>query len=250
VTGRIFIGTSGWVYGAWKGRFYPPTLPDVQRLSYYASLFQTTELNYSFYHVPSAETYQKWLKLVPPDFVFALKANRLITHAARLRGVELTWRDFSRGAAELGQHLGPILLQLPPSAARDDAALGAFLEMTAGMSSRMRLVFEFRHPSWFVANIYRLLIRHAAALCIADGPRFPRVDRLTADFAYLRFHGHRPREAPFYRDEQLVREAGFIKQFAADGIDTYVYFNNDALAHAPANAARLRQLLGEQRCAA
>src|SRR5690348_11913928 len=110
---QILIGTSGWVYGAWEALLYPPALPDAQRLGYYANRFQTTEVNYSFYHIPSAETYRRLLKLVPPDFIFALKANRLITHIARLRDVDSLWSGLTRGAAALGRHLGPILLQLP-----------------------------------------------------------------------------------------------------------------------------------------
>jgi uncharacterized protein YecE (DUF72 family) len=247
---RIWIGTSGWVYGAWKAVFYPPALPDAQRLGYYGSRFQTTEVNYSFYHVPSVETYRRWLKLVPPDFVFALKANRLITHLGRLRDVESTWNGFVAGAAELGQHLGPILLQLPPSFRKEDGGLNSFLEMASGMSSQHRLAFEFRHASWFTEETYRLLRRYRAALCIADGPRFPRVNEVTTDFAYLRFHGRTPQEAPWYAEEQLEREARFIEQLVWQGIDTYVYFNNDALAHAPMNAVRLGQLLSQQRSAA
>jgi uncharacterized protein YecE (DUF72 family) len=247
---RVFIGTCGWVYGAWKGRFYPPTLPHAQELGYYASRFDATEVNYSFYHVPSAETYRRWLRVVPPDFLFALKANRVITHLARLRDSESAWNDFTRGARELGQHLGPILLQLPPSFRNDHAALVNFLEMTSAGTPSIRLAFEFRHASWFTNDTYRLLNRHAAALCVADGPRFPRVDQVTADFAYLRFHGRTPREAPWYGDEQLRREATFIERLVRQGIDTYIYFNNDALAHAPANAARLRELLHELHMAA
>ena len=109
---RIYVGTCGWVYGAWKERFYPPTLPDAQRLGYFANRFETTEVNYSFYQVPSVDTYKKWLEVVPSHFVFALKANRLITHAARLRDVESAWADCLTGATALGPQLGPILLQL------------------------------------------------------------------------------------------------------------------------------------------
>jgi len=247
---RIFIGTCGWVYDARNGRFYPPTLPHAQQLSYYASRFATTEVNYSFYHVPSVETYKRWLKVVPPDFLFALKANRLITHVARLRDIESTWKDFTRGAKDLQQHLGPILLQLPPSFQKDHAALATFLQMASSTTKFIRLAFEFRHASWFIDDTYRLLSRHGAALCIADGPRFPRVDQVTTDFAYLRFHGRTPREAPWYGDEQLRREATFIERLIRQEIDTYVFFNNDALAHAPANAARLRELLNELHMAA
>ena len=247
---QILIGTSGWVYGAWKTVFYPPALPDAQRLAYYANRFQTTEVNYSFYHVPSAETYKRWLKLVPPDFIFTLKANRLITHVARLRQVDSMWSDLTRGAAALGRHLGPILLQLPPSFRKDHTTLISFLEMTSALSGLPRLAIEFRHASWFSEETYRLLRRYRAALVIADGPLFPRVDEVTTDFAYLRFHGRTPREAPWYADGQLEREARFIEQLACNGIDSYVYFNNDALAHAPMNAARLGEFLGQQRSAA
>jgi uncharacterized protein YecE (DUF72 family) len=247
---QILIGTSGWVYGAWKAVFYPPALPDAQRLGYYANRFQTTEVNYSFYHVPSAETYKRWLQLVPPDFVFALKANRLITHVARLRDVDSIWSDFTEGAAALGGRLGPILLQLPPSFRKDHGALISFLEMTSARSNLQRLAFEFRHASWFSDETYCILRRYGAALCIADGPRFPRIDEVTTEFAYLRFHGRTPREAPWYADEQLQREARFIKQLAGKGITSYVYFNNDALAHAPMNAARLIEMLHPQRSAA
>ena len=247
---RILIGTSGWVYGAWKAVFYPPALPDAQQLAYYANRFQTTEVNYSFYHVPSAESYRRWLKLVPPDFVFSLKANRLITHVARLRDVDSIWSELTAGAAALGRHLGPILVQLPPWFRKDHEALIPFLEMTSGFSNPFRLAFEFRHPSWFSEHTYGLLRRHRAALCIADGPRFPRVDVVTTDFAYLRFHGRTPPEAPWYADEHLEREARFLERLALNGIDTYVYFNNDALAHAPMNAARLVEVLGQQRSAA
>ncbi len=247
---RIFIGTCGWVYDAWKGRFYPPALPDAQRLGYYANRFQTTELNYSFYHVPSSETYRKWLRLVPPGFVFALKANRLITHEARLRDVESTWNDFVGQAQALGPQLGPILLQLPPFFRKDHGVLAAFLEMASGSSCSIRVTVEFRHPSWFIEETYRLLTRYGAALCIADGPRYPRHNQITADFAYFRFHGRTPGEAPLYKDEDLRREATFIESLVGEGIETYVYFNNDALAHAPANAARLGELLEERRSAA
>ena len=242
---RIFIGTSGWVYGAWKGRFYPPTLPDAQRLGFYATRFNTTEVNYSFYHLPSPETYRRWLRVVSPDFIFGLKANRLITHQGRLREVESTWMDFARGAGQLGQHLGPVLLQLPPSFRKDHAVLAAFLEVASGSPGCPRLAFEFRHTSWFIEETYRLLTRYGAALCIADGSRYPRVNTVTADFAYFRFHGRIPPEAPFYADQQLRSEAESIERIARQGIDTYVYFNNDALAHAAMNGARLKELLND-----
>ncbi len=247
---RIFIGTSGWVYGSWKGRFYPDNLPDKQRLSFYADRFATTEVNYSYYHVPSEGTYRRWAGLVPPHFLFALKANRIITHIGRLGHVEESWRTFLRGAGILGQRLGPILVQLPPSFRQNLSRLDRFLELTKRISQSVRLAFEFRHVSWFAEDTYRLLRNYHAAFCIADGVSRPRYDIVTADFAYLRYHGRTPRVAPCYTDDELRDKAQFIAGLARHGIDTYAYFNNDADGHAPANAATLQQLLDEKTCAA
>jgi uncharacterized protein YecE (DUF72 family) len=240
---RLLIGTSGWVYGGWKARFYPPALPDAQRLGFYATRLSTTEVNYSFYHVPSRETYRKWRLQVPGDFVFAVKANRAITHVARLHNVEQAWADFVKGAAELRRQLGPILIQLPPSFPENRLRLQAFLDLVSISPIAVRLAFEFRHPSWFTNETYRLLARYHAALCIADGVRHPRINEVTSAFAYLRFHGRAPLEAPFYTDEELEQEARFIEGLVRQGIDTYAYFNNDALGHAAMNAARLTELL-------
>jgi uncharacterized protein YecE (DUF72 family) len=148
-----------------------------------------------------------------------------------------------RNAALLGVHLGPILVQLPPTFQADHGRLSRFLALTSELPSRVRLAFEFRHASWFTDQTYRLLTQFGVALCIADSATRPRHNIVTADFAYLRYHGRTPREAPFYTDEELREEAAFIERLAKDGIDAYVYFNNDADGHAPANAARLKDLL-------
>jgi len=241
---RVFIGTSGWVYGAWKGRFYPPTLPDAQRLGFYANRFQTTELNYSFYHVPSAATYRKWLKLVPADFLFALKANRLITHLARLHDVEPTWSDFVQQAQTLGPQLGPILLQLPPSFRSDHGTLGAFLEMALGSLPSIRLTFEFRHPSWFREETMTLLREHGAALVIGDRPEVHafQTHELTADFTLVRFHsGTRGRNGN-YSAAELEEWAERLDGFAREA-DVFAYFNNDWEVFAVRNALWLKNRL-------
>jgi uncharacterized protein YecE (DUF72 family) len=240
---KVWIGTSGWAYGSWKGRFYPPTLADSHRLEYYAQHFATTEVNYSYYHVPAVETYCKWVATVPPDFLFSVKTNRAISHDERLQDVEEIWSEFMQRALSLGQLLGPILVQLPPSFHCDHACLDAFLQMALHLHPGLRLAFEFRHRSWFTTETYRLLARYRAAFCIADGIRYPRLNVITSDFAYLRFHGRQPREAPCYTDGQLQKEATYIEGLVRKDIDTYVYFNNDADAHAPANASRLKELL-------
>src|SRR5829696_1247149 len=170
---RILIGTSGWAYGSWKGCFYPPTLPDKQRLSFYADRFPTVEVNYSYYHVPSEQTFRTWAAVVPPRFLFALKANRIVTHLARLGAVEPSWSGFVRNAALLGAHLGPILVQLPPTFHADHRRLSRFLALTSELPSPVRLAFEFRHASWFTDETYELLTQFRAAICMADSATGP-----------------------------------------------------------------------------
>jgi uncharacterized protein YecE (DUF72 family) len=243
---RAFIGTSGWTYSSWKGAFYPQDLPSRQYLEFYAREFSTTEVNYSFYHLPRPSTYKKWVEQVPDPFIFAVKASRFITHVKRLVDPEEPWGMFVRNVLSLGAHLGPILFQFPPSFRVDSKRLAAFLKIAQQPASRshlLRLVVEFRHESWFTDDTYRLLKRHNVALCIADSPRYPRDDVLTADFTYLRFHGRTDLFASKYTDTELAREARALTQYLRKGLDVYAYFNNDARGHAVANARMLSRLL-------
>lgn len=243
---RAFVGTSGWNYAGWRGLFYPEGLPSRQYLAFYAGEFGTTEVNYSFYHLPRPQTYANWAAQVPEGFVFAVKASRLVTHIKRLKAVAEPWRTFVGNARGLGTRLGPILLQFPPSLAKDEARLKQFLALArreARGKPPLRLVFEFRHESWFTDPVYRLLRAHGAALCIADSPRYPRRDVVTADFTYFRFHGRTRLFASRYTTGELAEEArGMARQLAA-GLDVYVYFNNDAEGHAVENARALGALL-------
>ncbi|SRR5581483_612487 len=243
---RVLIGTSGWTYPSWKGPFYPEDLPSARFLEFYAQEFPTTEVNYSFYHLPRPSTYEKWVAQVPEGFIFAVKASRLITHIKRLVDVGEPWRVFLQNARSLGLHLGPILFQFPPSLRCDCSRLEGFLKIAQQAVSKshpLRLVFEFRHESWFTDDMYRLLSRHDAALCIADSPRYPRKDVLTAGFTYLRFHGRTQLFASCYTKKELAEEAKKIKRYLRDGLDVYAYFNNDAEGHAVANARTLRALV-------
>jgi uncharacterized protein YecE (DUF72 family) len=247
---HLHIGTSGWTYPSWKGIFYPEDLPSQRYLEFYSGEFSTTEVNYSFYHLPKPETYTKWAAQVPDCFVFAVKASRLITHTKKLMDAHEAWQRFVANARSLGPHLGPVLLQFPPSFRCDPVRLEAFLKMAhtaAPKSPPLRLVFEFRHESWFTDAIYRLLSRHDAALCIADSPRYPRYDVLTAEFTYLRFHGRTKLFASSYSEAELAEEAKKIKAHKREGRDVYVYFNNDAQGHAVANARTLRRLVEDRK---
>lgn len=242
----VWIGTSGWSYSSWRGTFYPDDLPSRRYLEFYAKEFPTTEVNYSFYHLPRPQTYASWAGQVPPGFVFAVKASRLITHTKRLLQVDEAWRAFVQSALTLGSHLGPILLQFPPGFRKDQDRLVEFLKEAQGANSDqawLRLVFEFRHESWFTDEIYRLLRRHGAALCIADSPDCPRKDLLTTDFTYVRFHGRTQLFASSYSKAELIKEARKIKRYVRDGVEVFVYFNNDARGYAINNARTLRTLL-------
>lgn len=242
---RILIGTSGWTYPSWRGTFYPEDLPSRRYLEFYARQFLTAEVNYSFYHLPRPETYAKWAGQVPDEFLFSVKASRLITHTKRLKEVEEPWKTFVSNARALGAKLGPILLQFPPSFRRERARLAAFLKTAE--PSGMKLVFEFRHETWFTEEIYRLLRRYNAALCIADSPDYPRRDVVTADFVYFRFHGRTELFASRYSQAELQEEAKIVRQYQRDGLNVFVYFNNDALGHAVENARTLIRLLAGKR---
>lgn len=246
---RLLVGTSGWTYASWRGPFYPRSLPSRLYLEFYAKEFSTTEVNYSFYHLPRPSTYEKWASQVPDHFVFALKASRFITHVKRLVDVEEAWATFVQNALVLGPHLGPILLQFPPSFRCNRRTLTGFLRVAqraAPASHPLRLTFEFRHDSWFGEEIYALLRQHDAALCIADSPGYPRHDRVTADFVYVRFHGRTELFASEYTEQELTEEATRIRRYLRDGLDVYVYFNNDALGHAVQNAKALTSLVANK----
>ncbi|RMH37854.1 MAG: DUF72 domain-containing protein [Nitrospirae bacterium] len=239
----ILVGTSGWTYASWRGRFYPPELKSQQFLEFYAKEFPTTEINYSFYHLPKPQTYAKWAQQVPAHFLFAVKASRFITHIKRLQDVHESWRIFVENARALGPHLGPILLQFPPSFSCDLQRLEAFLMFVCERTSGVRVVCEFRHESWFDRTVYRLLKRYHVALCIADSPRYPRADVITTDFAYYRYHGRTELFASCYSDTELREEAKLITRAAGACRTVFVYFNNDAYGYAVDNARTLRQFL-------
>ena len=246
---RLFIGTSGWTYSSWKGLFYPEDLPTRRYLEFYADEFDSTEVNYSFYHLPRISTYEKWVAQVPELFIFSLKSSRFITHVKRLVNVEDPWTRFVQNALVLGSHLGPVLLQFPPSFRCDRKRLEAFLKISqppASKSHPVKLVFEFRHESWFTEEIFSLLHQHNAALCIADSPRYPRGDKVTADFVYMRFHGRRKLFVSNYTVAEMNEEAKQIRRYLREGRDVYVYFNNDAKGHAVGNARTLRRLVERQ----
>jgi uncharacterized protein YecE (DUF72 family) len=241
---QILVGTSGWHYGSWRGPFFPDGLPIKEQLQYYASQFQSTELNGVFYRTPTPLAVHRWREQTGKDFVFAWKASKFITHWKRLSGKADTSLDLLESRiALLGDKAGPILFQLPPNFKVDPARLAAFFKL---LPKKRRYSLEFRHPSWYTARIFELLSDHNVALCISDHGDAPAPWKRTADFVYIRGHGPTGRYKGTYSHNTLLAWSTRILSWKRRGLDSYTYFDNDQKSAAPADALRLRHLLGQQ----
>lgn len=243
--GHIHVGTSGWHYEHWLGPFYPQELKAREMLRFYCQRLRTVEINNSFYHLPAPETFRLWKRETPPDFVFAVKASRYITHMKKLRDPEASLEKFLLHAGELGRKLGPILFQLPPHWGRDALRLRDFLQ---ALPKDRRCAFEFRDTSWFHPETYSLLEQHRAAFCVYDlaGQQSPRV--LTADFGYLRLHGPAEfRYAGRYTRAQLRAWLHLAMSWLEQGArEIFIYFDNDEAGYAALNALELQELAQPQ----
>jgi uncharacterized protein YecE (DUF72 family) len=241
-TGAVRIGCSGWNYAHWRELIYPKGLPPRRWLEHYATLFDTVEVNSTFYRLPKRQAVANWVAESPPGFLFTIKASRYLTHVKRLR-------DLAEGLAILYERiepllasnkLGPILWQLPATFRRDDERLDIAL---ASLPPGERHCFEFRHESWFVPDVYELLRKHRVALVIGDHPeRLFQTHELTANWTFVRFHyGHRGRGGN-YSETELREWARRIRRLRRNG-DVYCYFNNDWQGYAVKNGLRLRAIL-------
>ena len=249
MAGRLLLGTSGYVYPHWRRRFYPRGLPARAWLPYYAARFTTVELNNPFYRLPTAQVFAAWRAAVPTDFIFAVKASRFLTHLKRLREPEDPLRLLLERARRLGPTLGPVLFQLPGNFPVNIERLDGFLRALARqrLVRPLRAVLEIRHASWLVPDVIGRLRRAGVALCLTDWRETPVRDVVTAHFVYVRRHGARRRYGGPYPEVTLHEDARDIRRWLRQGRDVYVYFNNDALAHAVRDAERLRAMLDERR---
>jgi len=237
---QILIGTSGWHYASWKGPFFPKTLKAKDQLSFYATEFRTTELNGVFYRTPTEAAVKSWRAQTPDDFIFAWKASKFITHWKRLSArSENSLALLESRLALLGGKAGPVLFQLPPQFALNYARLAAFLQM---LNRKRRYSFEFRHPSWYTHEIFRLLAAENIALCISDHADAPAPWRRTADFVYIRGHGPHGRYRGRYPRATLQRWHDRICRWRRRGLDVFVYFDNDQKSAAPLDGRRLRDM--------
>jgi uncharacterized protein YecE (DUF72 family) len=238
---QLRIGCSGWNYAHWRERVYPKGCPASRWLEYYATLFDTVEVNTTFYRLPKRDAVARWVEQTPPDFLFTVKMSRYVTHLKRLTDVEGGLARFYERIEPLTRSpkLGPVLWQLPPNFKRDDDRLATTLDaLPAG-----RHCFEFREPSWYVNEVYELLGAHNAALVIPDSPRYPfRTLELTADWTFVRFHhGSRGRRGN-YSETELEEWARRIEAWRRE-LDVYAYFNNDWEGFAVENGRWLRRRL-------
>jgi uncharacterized protein YecE (DUF72 family) len=246
--GRLLVGTSGYVYPHWRGRLYPPGLAVRQWLSFYARHFDTVELNNPFYRLPARSAFQGWRQSVDARFVFAVKASRYLTHLKRLKAARAPLDRLLRRVRLLGPTLGPVLFQLPPNFHADISRLRAFLGVLARQRhvTGLRAVLEVRHASWLGAETIDLLGKAGVALCLHDTRGQPVTGPVTAAFVYVRRHGTGPLYGGSYPEARLRLDAARIRIWLADGLDVYVYFNNDRGGAAVRNALRLRGLLGQE----
>ncbi len=232
--GKLLVGTSGYSYKQWKGNFYPEKLPDREMLPFYAKQFSTVEINHSFYRMPTETSLLNWAKSVPEGFRFALKANQQITHIHRLRDCESTLKRFLEVASILndGDHLGPILIQLPPTFKFDRPLLEDFLALRP---PAFLFAFEVRHPSWYTDETYAVLRQHNTALCLSETEKQTPPDVLTADFTYARLR------LEDYTAKQLTAWRKRFDAWLAQGVDVYAYCKHEDAGKGPAYA---RQILG------
>lgn len=226
---RLFAGTSGFAYAQWKPLFYPPKLPAAKFLEHYAQRLNSVEINYTFRRMPSAATLEKWVAATPAGFVFALKGHMRITHIMRLKNAEEATNIFLRSIDPLraARRLGPILFQLPPQMKCDLDLLRAFVQ---SLAEDLRYAFEFRHASWLVDDVYRLLEGRNISLCLAESEKFEVPEVITADFVYYRLR------KPEYTAEDVECIAARARGLLEQGKDLFLMFKHEDTPDGALNA--------------
>jgi len=231
---RVLAGTSGFSYPAWRGHFYPDDLPARDMLTFYGRALGTVEINHTFHRLPTPALLLGWARQTPPTFRFALKAPQRITHHLRLRDAGEATGQFCSTVGRLGRKLGPLLFQLPPYLRCDASRLGDFLAI---LPPAVECAFEFRSDTWFTDEIYALLAKHRAALCIADSETLTTPPVATAPWGYLRLRreDYWPHDLDAWAER--IRETGRWKR-------VYVYFKHEDAGRGPALARGLLERLG------
>lgn len=240
---RIHVGTSGWSYPHWMETFYPSDASRDRLLEIYAQQFLDVEVNTTFYRLVKEETLRHWYQETPHDFRFAVKASRYITHMKKLKSARETLKPFFERINLLGNKLGPVVFQLPPHWGFNPERLSEFLQTLDDIEPDCRFAFECRDHSWLNQTCYDLLIRHGCALCLYDLDGFQSPQILTADFAYVRLHGPDGSYQGRYSEPTLKAWSHTLRDWHAQGVQCYCFFDNDEAGYAPLNAARLKHLV-------
>jgi uncharacterized protein YecE (DUF72 family) len=244
VPSRAFarVGCSGWQYKHWRGVFYPVDMPARRWFDHYTTVFDTVEVNNSFYRLPEAATFETWKERAPRRFLFAVKASRFLTHMKKLKDPEQPLERLFDRARHLGSHLGPVLYQLPPGWKLDVSRLEHFLH---ALPRDARHVIELRDPSWYDDRVFAMLEQRGVALCLHDMEGSATARERVGPFVYVRFHGATGTYSGSYSNECLRSWAVWLRDQWRSGADVYAYFNNDAGGHAPQDALTLRRYLEE-----
>lgn len=232
--GSLYCGTSGFSYKEWKPEFYPDDLPQARFLDHYASVLSSVEINNTFYRAPTERLLKGWIDKTPPPFRLTLKAPQAITHRRRLADVDEQLSYFLDVAKVLGERLGAILFQCPPSLRYDADTLNNFLAALPG--EPFRFAMEFRHASWNIDEVRDALARTGVAWCVAETEAEHPMIRTAKRFVYLRLR------KDDYADAEIERWAKEVRAVLDDGADAYVYFKHEDGARAPAWARRLLEL--------
>jgi uncharacterized protein YecE (DUF72 family) len=236
----VRVGTSGWDYRHWAGRFYPPEVPRERWLEFYAREFDTVELNNSFYRLPEADTFAEWARRVPDGFAFAVKASRYLTHVRRLREPREPLERLWSRARRLGDHLGPVLYQLPPRWRPNRERLVSFLDAVPRGEPQ---AIEIRDRRWYGPWLASALESAGVALCLHDMPGSASRPEPIGPCVYVRLHGSGTRYGGRYTSQRLTAWAARMAGWAASGLQVWAYFNNDIDGHAIRDADRLRSML-------
>ena len=239
----VFVGTSGWIYKGWAGTFYPPSVKGAAQLEYYATRFNTVEINVTFYRLPLPSMVKGWRQRSPEGFSFAVKGSRFITQMKKLNVERASIKVFFDRAKLLKEKCGPILWQLPPNFGFNGERLDRFLGI---VPKRFQHAVEFRHPSWYEhEETFEILRKHRAAHVSVSSLRMPMNLSVTSDFVYIRFHGLEHGAAHDYMRKELQPWADHCHRCVDNGISVYAYFNNDWNTRAPVNAEMFREMIGQ-----
>ena len=246
MTNNIHIGTSGWSYKHWKGIFYPPQLKPTEWIAFYSKHFKITEINGSFYKLPSKETVIEWTKKVPEDFLFCPKMSRFLTHMKKLNEPEEPLERFFGIFEPMKKMMGPVLLQLPEILRFNYDRAEHLYRLMKTKYRKYQFVMEIRHDSWLQKESLTLMTKYDVGLVISQsGQRFPYSEMITAKNIYIRFHGPQQLYASSYSHAMLKGFAKKFRNWEKEGHIIWAFFNNDVQGYAIENAKRLLKLLNK-----